>query len=216
MVPRVAVVGLSRHDSVGELRRASVATGHSRFPVYDEDLDDIVGIVHVKDSIAVPISRIPVTPVGELAQPALQVPESSTLEYLLGELQTKSRGMAVVVDEYGGTAGIVTIEDLLEEIFGDIEDEYDQETAPEPGSEEVEVLSGLLHRHEVEELVGFEWPEGRYETLGGFLVAQLGRFPEVGEVIRVGTTGFEVLAMDGHRVDQVRISRDADRARDQE
>jgi putative hemolysin len=124
--------------------------------------------------------------------------------------------MAVVVDEYGGTAGIVTIEDLLEEIFGDIEDEYDQETAPEPGSEEVEVLSGLLHRHEVEELVGFEWPEGRYETLGGFLVAQLGRFPEVGEVIRVGTTGFEVLAMDGHRVDQVRISRDADHARDQE
>jgi CBS domain containing-hemolysin-like protein len=216
MVPRVAVVGLSRHDSVGELRRASVATGHSRFPVYDEDLDDIVGIVHVKDSIAVPISRIPVTPVGELAQPALQVPESSTLEYLLGELQTKSRGMAVVVDEYGGTAGIVTIEDLLEEIFGDIEDEYDQETAPEPGSEEVEVLSGLLHRHEVEELVGFEWPEGRYETLGGFLVAHLGRFPEVGEVIRVGTTGFEVLAMDGHRVDQVRISRDADRPGDPE
>jgi CBS domain containing-hemolysin-like protein len=192
-----------------------VATGHSRFPVYDEDLDDIVGIVHVKDSIAVPIARIPVTPVGEIAQPALQVPESSTLEYLLGELQTKSRGMAVVVDEYGGTAGIVTIEDLLEEIFGDIEDEYDLETAPEPGSEEVEVLSGLLHRHEVEELVGFEWPEGRYETLGGFLVAHLGRFPEVGELIRVGTIGFQVLSMDGHRVDLVRIIRDADRARDQ-
>ena len=211
MVPRVSVVGLSRHDSVGELRRTSVSTGHSRFPVYGEDLDDIVGIVHVKDSIAVPDSRIPVTPVGEIAQPALQVPESSTLEYLLGELQTKGRGMAVVVDEYGGTAGIVTIEDLLEEIFGDIEDEYDVESAPGPGSEEVEVLSGLLHRHEVEELVGFEWPEGRYETLGGFLVAQLGRFPEVGEVIRVGDTGFEVLAMDGRRVGQVRLSRDTDR-----
>jgi CBS domain containing-hemolysin-like protein len=211
MVPRVSVVGLSRHDSVGELRRTSVSTGHSRFPVYGEDLDDIVGIVHVKDSIAVPDSRIPVTPVGDIAQPALQVPESSTLEYLLGELQTKGRGMAVVVDEYGGTAGIVTIEDLLEEIFGDIEDEYDVESAPGPGSEEAEVLSGLLHRHEVEELVGFEWPEGRYETLGGFLVAQLGRFPEVGEVIRVGDTGFEVLAMDGRRVGQVRLSRDADR-----
>ncbi|HEY4606392.1 MAG TPA: transporter associated domain-containing protein, partial [Acidimicrobiia bacterium] len=133
--------------------------------------------------------------------------ESSTLEYLLGELQKAGRGMAVVVDEYGGTAGIVTVEDLLEEIFGDIEDEYDQEPEPDAAVEELEVLSGLLHRHEVEELVGFEWPEGRYETLGGYLVATLGRFPEVSEVIRVGDTSFEVVAMDGHRVDQVRVKR---------
>jgi CBS domain containing-hemolysin-like protein len=210
MVPRVSVVGLSRHDSVGELRRASLATGHSRFPVYDEDLDDIVGIVHVKDSINLTDSRIPVTPVGEIAQPALLVPESSTLEYLLGELQAKGRGMAVVLDEYGGTAGIVTIEDLLEEIFGEIEDEYDPEPTIDTETEELEVLSGLLHRHEVDELIGFEWPEGRYETLAGFIVAQLGRFPEVGEVIRVGDTTFEVLSMDGRRIDQVRATRDTE------
>jgi CBS domain containing-hemolysin-like protein len=210
MVPRVSVVGLSRHDSVGELRRASLATGHSRFPVYDEDLDDIVGIVHVKDSINLTDSRIPVTPVGEIAQPALLVPESSTLEYLLGELQAKGRGMAVVLDEYGGTAGIVTIEDLLEEIFGEIEDEYDPEPTMDTETEELEVLSGLLHRHEVDELIGFEWPEGRYETLAGFIVAQLGRFPEVGEVIRVGDTTFEVLSMDGRRIDQVRATRDTE------
>jgi len=207
MVPRVSVVGLSRHESVAELRRTSAATGHSRFPVFDDGLDDIIGIVHVKDSISVPETRIPVTPVGEITKPALQVPESSTLEYLLGELQKAGRGMAVVVDEYGGTAGIVTVEDLLEEIFGDIEDEYDQEPEPDAAVEELEVLSGLLHRHEVEELVGFEWPEGRYETLGGYLVATLGRFPEVSEVIRVGDTSFEVVAMDGHRVDQVRVKR---------
>lgn len=210
MVPRVSVVGLSRHDSVGELRRASLATGHSRFPVYDEDLDDIVGIVHVKDSINLTDSRIPVTPVGEIAQPALLVPESSTLEYLLGELQAKGRGMAVVLDEYGGTAGIVTIEDLLEEIFGEIEDEYDPEPTLDTETEELEVLSGLLHRHEVDELIGFEWPEGRYETLAGFIVAQLGRFPEVGEVIRVGDITFEVLGMDGRRIDQVRATRDTE------
>ncbi len=210
MVPRVSVVGLSRHDSVGELRRASLATGHSRFPVYDEDLDDIVGIVHVKDSINLTDSRIPVTPVGEIAQPALLVPESSTLEYLLGELQAKGRGMAVVVDEYGGTAGIVTIEDLLEEIFGEIEDEYDPEPTLDTETEELEVLSGLLHRHEVEELIGFEWPEGRYETLAGFIVAQLGRFPEVGEMVKVGDTTFEVLGMDGRRIDQVRAIRDTE------
>ena len=207
MVPRVSVVGLSRHDSIAELRRTSAATGHSRFPVFDEDLDDIIGIVHVKDSIAVAEPRISVTPVAEIAQPALQVPESSSLEYLLSELQTAGRGMAVVVDEYGGTAGIVTIEDLLEEIFGEIEDEYDPETRTEADKEELEVLSGLLHRHEVEELVGFEWAEGRYETLGGFLVSRLGRFPQVGEVIRVGDSSFEVLSMDGHRVDQVRVTR---------
>ena len=207
MVPRVSVVGLSRHDSIAELRRTSAATGHSRFPVFDEGLDDIVGIVHVKDSITVPASRIPVTPVGEIAQAALQVPESSTLENLLSELQKAGRGMAIVVDEYGGTAGVVTIEDLLEEIFGDIEDEYDLEPEPDAGAEEIEVLSGLLHRHEVEEVVGFEWPEGRYETLGGFLVSRLGRFPRVGEVVRVGDTSFEILAMDGHRVEQVRVIR---------
>jgi CBS domain containing-hemolysin-like protein len=216
MVPRVSVVGLSRHDSIAELRRISVATGHSRFPVFDEGIDDIVGIVHVKDSITVPESRIPVTPVGEIVQPALQVPESSTLEYLLSELQRVGRGMAVVVDEYGGTAGIVTIEDLLEEIFGDIEDEYDPESMPDAGKEEIEILSGLLHRHEVEELIGLEWREGRYETLGGYLVAQLGRFPEIGESIRVGHLSFEVLVMDGHRVDQVRVTRDTDRDEESE
>ena len=210
MVPRVSVVGLSRHDSIAELRRTSAATGHSRFPVFDEGLDDIVGVIHVKDSISVPDSRIPVTPVGEISQPALQVPESSTLEYLLSELQKAGRGMAVVVDEYGGTAGVVTIEDLLEEIFGEIEDEYDVDIA-DTASEEIDVLSGLLHRHEVEELIGFEWPEGRYETLGGFLVSRLGRFPQIGELIRMGEVSFEVLAMDGHRVDQVRVRRESER-----
>lgn len=211
MVPRVSVVGLSRHDSIAELRRASAATGHSRFPVFDEDLDDIVGVVHVKDSFNVPESRVPVTPVGEISKAALQVPESSTLEYLLTRLQSEGQGMAVIVDEYGGTAGIVTIEDLLEEIFGEIEDEYDPETNAEEPSEEVEVLSGLLHRHEVEELIGFEWPEGRYETLGGFIVSSLGRFPAAGEMVRVGDVVFEVLSMDGRRVDQVRVTRDLPR-----
>lgn len=209
MLPRVSVVGLSRHDSIAELRRTSAATGHSRFPVFDEDLDDIVGVVHVKDSFNVPEARVPVTPVGEISKTVLQVPETSTLEYLLTRLQNEGQGMAVVVDEYGGTAGIVTIEDLLEEIFGEIEDEYDPATLPAEPTEEVEVLSGLLHRHEVEELIGYEWPEGRYETLGGFIVASLGRFPSPGEVIRVGDTVFEVVAMDGHRVDQVRVIREA-------
>jgi CBS domain containing-hemolysin-like protein len=206
MVPRISVEGISRHDSVAELRRRSAATGHSRFPVFGEDLDDILGVVHVKDSINVPVARIPVTPVSEITENALKVPESATLETLLTELRVSRRGMAVVIDEYGGTAGIITIEDLLEEIFGDISDEYDKEIPDVALAGDTEVISGLLHRHEVEELIGFEWPEGRYETLGGFLVARLGRFPAVGEKVRTGDVVFEIVSMDGHRVDQVRVT----------
>ncbi|MCI0424349.1 MAG: hemolysin family protein [Actinobacteria bacterium] len=211
MVPRVSVIGISRHDSVAELRKKSAATGHSRFPVYEEDLDDIVGVVHVKDSINVPTSRIPVTPVSEITEAALRVPDSATLENLLTELRTSRRGMAVVIDEYGGTAGIITIEDLLEEIFGEISDEYDTETVVAAPTGPAEVLSGLLHRHEVEELIGFEWPEGRYETLGGLIVAKLGRFPVPGDKVRIGDTTFEVRTMDSHRVDQVRVTRTGER-----
>lgn len=214
MIPRVNMVSINRHQPMSELRQMSRETGHSRFPVYGLDLDEIVGIVHVKDTIGIPESRRALTPVEEIAQPGLQVPASSRLEYLLGELQSKGRGMAVVIDEYGGTAGIITIEDLLEEIFGDIEDEYDEARTADLETEQLDVLPGLLHRHDVEERIGFEWPEGHYETLGGFLVATLGRFPRVGEVIAAGTFAFEILSMDGHRVDQVRVIRNLPREED--
>ena len=207
MIPRVNMVAINRHQPISELRQIARETGHSRFPIYGIDLDDIVGIVHVKDTLGIPSSRRALTPVEEIAEEGLRVPAASRLERLLTELQTQGRGMALVIDEYGGTAGIVTIEDLLEEIFGEIEDEYDTTGSSITEPEQVDVLSGLMHRHDVEERVGFEWPEGHYETLGGFLVATLGRFPEVGEVISSGDLVFEVIAMDGHRVDQVRVIR---------
>jgi CBS domain containing-hemolysin-like protein len=205
MVPRVNVVALSRDLSISELRQMSLDTGHSRFPVYGLDLDEVVGIAHVKDTIGVQASQRASTLLEEIAQPALRVPAAGTLEYLLTQLQQEGRGMAIVIDEYGGTAGIITIEDVLEEIFGEIEDEYDEALDLIVDPEGVDVLSGLLDRHGVEERIGFEWPEGHYETLGGFLVATVGRFPEVGEVIPLGGLAFEILEMDGHRVDQVRV-----------
>jgi CBS domain containing-hemolysin-like protein len=207
MIPRVNVVAVNRHQPISELRLMARETGHSRFPVYGLDLDEIVGIAHVKDTLGIPASGRALTTVEEITEPGLRVPAASRLEYLLAELQEKGRGMAVVIDEYGGTAGIITIEDLLEEIFGEIEDEYDQEAGEMLEPEQVDVLSGLLHRHDVEERVGFEWPEGHYETLGGFLVATLGRFPEPGDIIAVGDLAFEVVQMEGHRVDQVRVIR---------
>jgi putative hemolysin len=126
---------------------------------------------------------------------------------LLSDLQSQGSRLAVVVDEYGGTAGIVTVEDLFEEIFGEMADEHDIGSPPGSPDTEGEVLSGLLHRHEVEESIGFEWPEGRYETLGGFLVARLGRFPDAGEIVRVDRWGFEILTMDGHRIARVKVHR---------
>jgi CBS domain containing-hemolysin-like protein len=200
---------------VSELRRLARETGHSRFPVFGENLDDVVGIAHLKDTFRVKPERRPITPVAEIAGRALLVPDTRPLDQVLGDRQKQGRGLAVVVDEYGGTAGIVTVEDLLEEIFGEIEDEHDPEPNGEAQADGVDLLSGLLHRHEIEELIGFEWPEGRYETLGGLLVAQLGRFPRPGEVVKVGDGWeFEIVTVDGHRVDRVALrSRPVDRRR---
>ncbi|HEU4320538.1 MAG TPA: hemolysin family protein [Acidimicrobiia bacterium] len=215
MIPRVNVVAVNRHQPISELRQISRETGHSRFPVYGVDLDEIVGIVHVKDTLGITAAQRALTPVEEITEPGLRVPASSPLEQLLTGLQTEGRGMALVIDEYGGTAGIITVEDLLEEIFGEIEDEYDEVIEPSQSDRDVDVLSGLLSRHDVEERIGFEWPEGHFETLGGFLVATLGRFPTEGEVIPAGPVSFEVLKMDGHRVDEVRvIEKPVDEGRD--
>jgi CBS domain containing-hemolysin-like protein len=208
MVPRGAVTGLSGSDSISDLRRLSGETGYSRFPVYGADPDDVVGVVHVKDSLAVPAGERATSRVAGITQPVLAVPGTLSLMALLADLQRQGRGMAVVVDEHGGVSGIVTVEDLLEEIVGEIADEHDAEPPGDGSGEEAEGLSGLLHRHEVTELTGFAWPKGRYRTLGGFLVAALGRFPVPGEVIRAGGWSFQVTAMDGHRVDRVIVRRD--------
>jgi len=207
MVPRAGVTALGGRDSIADLRRLSRETGFSRFPVYGTDPDEILGIVHVKDSLAVPVAERAASPVAGITQPALAVPATLSLMALLADLQRQGRGMAVVIDEHGGFAGIATVEDLLEEIVGEIADEHDAEPGSDAARPEAEGLSGLLHRREVEELTGFAWPAGRYRTLGGFLVAALGRFPVPGEVVRAGDWTFEITAMDGHRVDRVVVRR---------
>ncbi len=206
MIPRVHVVALERHTPVSDMLTTAMSTGHSRFPVFDQDLDVIVGIAHVKDIPRIEDARRAATEIDEISRPALVVPESATLESVLTELQTTGRGMAIVVDEYGGTAGILTVEDLLEEIFGEIEDEHDPTTALASEFGDADLVSGLLHRHEVAELTGYEWPEGRYETLGGYVVAANGTIPSEGDVVTADNLAFEVVEMDGLRVAQVRIT----------
>lgn len=203
MVPRVSVHGLPAEASVSDLRRLSIETGHSRFPVYQNDLDTVVGIAYVKDTFAVPTERRDSVTVDTIASPAQVVPESMHLDTLLIELQRAGRTLAVVVDEYGGTAGIVTVEDIVEEILGEIQDEHDAALLPperQPG-----IVAGSLHRHEVEELTGFSWSEGSYETLNGFVTAELDRFPQPGDVIDEGMFRIEVIEVEDHIATRLRI-----------
>jgi magnesium and cobalt exporter, CNNM family len=204
MIPRVQVVGIPETASVGDVQALAIQSGHSRFPVYREDLDEILGVVHVKDTLRVPPMSRPGAPVTDYMRPALVIPETQPVDTVLFELRTRGSGLAIVTDEYGGTAGIVTSEDLLEEILGEIEDEYDRDETPTESSPDE--LSGLLHRHEVLELIGFEWPEGRYETLGGLVTALLGRHPQVGDVTEVDGWRLEVTGLDGFRVETVRLT----------
>ncbi len=204
MIPRVQIVGLPSTATVADLQQMSIESGHSRFPVYGNDLDAIEGVAHVKDSLRVEHSRRDTEPVTDHMRPALVIPESQPLDTVLFELRTKGSGLAIVTDEYGGTAGIVTSEDLLEEIIGEIRDEHDQDRLDTQGRPDE--LSGLLHRHEVLTEVGFAWPEGRYETLGGMITAHLERQPEVGDEVEVEGWRFLVVAVEGFRVDRVGIT----------
>ncbi len=204
LTPRVAVVGLPENASIEELRNVAFETGHSRFPVYADDLDHITGVAHVKDSYAIEPGRRRETRVSEITRPPLVVPETKDLASLLAEMRRERSQLVVVVDEFGGTAGILTLEDLLEEIVGEIEDEYDTTTTEESHSPEgISVLSGMLHPDELLEQTGFVLPEGDYETLGGFLLSLFDRIPNQGDQIEYDGWEFKVIAMDGHRIDQV-------------
>jgi CBS domain containing-hemolysin-like protein len=213
LVPRTAVESVAEQDTLDDLIRRALDTGHSRFPVTGRDIDDIVGMAHIKDIYRVPPAERATTPVASIVQDAIVVPESRNLGSMLLEMRKTRRQLAVVIDEYGGTAGIVTLEDLLEEIVGEIEDEYDAApttvplTSPPQG---VHVVSGMLHPDELEELTGFEMPEGDYETLAGFLLSLFERIPDQGDHISYGEWEFKIVAMDGKRVARVLIASPAE------
>ncbi len=207
LVPRTEVIGVPADATVGDLRRIARESGLSRFPVYGEDLDDIAGVVDVRDVFRIPCSQRDATPVTEIMTEALFVPESRELDDVYQDLKRSGSRLAVVVDEHGGTAGIITREDLLEEIVGDIADEYDDPigltVVRRSGSYELE---GSLHTDEVDELLGVEIPEGPYETLAGFLLERLGHIPSVGEATEWAGWRFTVAEMDGRRIARVRIA----------
>ena len=202
LVPRRSVESIGVDDVVSVLAARALATGHSRFPVVGADLDDVRGVVHVKDVYRVPYDERDAHPVASLMQPAFVVPETRDLTDLLADLQRVGTLLAVVVDEHGGTAGIITLEDILEEIVGEIDDEHDRPTqAPTRVERAGEwLLDGTLHGDEVYEACGFAVPEGHYETLAGFVLDRLGRIPDVGERFDHDGWRVEVVERDGHRI----------------
>lgn len=207
LVPRMAVTAVPRDATVADLSRLAVETGHSRFPVVGEGLDDVVGVAYAKDVLRLPVEERARTPVTTVARPPLFIPEGRDLESLLGEMRAEAIQMAVVADEYGGVAGIVTLEDLLEEIVGEIEDEHDPvspglTSALPPGTF---VLDGGLHPDEVRDITGLDVPEGPYETLAGFVLDRLGHLPEPGEQDVHEGWRLEVLEMDRRRIASVRV-----------
>ena len=207
LVPRTEIIGLAADDTVADLTARAVETGHSRFPVYDGDLDQIIGVGHVKDAFTVPYRRRSETPLSAVVTDALVVPETLDLSSLLALLQERATHLAVVVDEYGGTAGIITLEDVLEEVVGEIDDEHDRPAPPltrvqRPGEW---IVSGGLHPDEVFDLCGFEVPEGPYETLAGLVLHVLGRIPEEGDRIDEDGWVVEVASMERLRVASLRL-----------
>jgi CBS domain containing-hemolysin-like protein len=206
MTPRPDIVAIRGHATIDELRALFREQEYSRFPVYTENLDNILGFVFVKDLIQLPDDVDGRESIARLIRPATVVPETKRVPELLKEFQRRQVQVAVVVDEYGGTAGLVTIEDLLEEIVGEIRDEYDVETEPvvDEGSGSY-VFSAKVNIAEVTERLGVEIEPAGFETLGGYLLTHLGRVPAVGETFEVDDLIVEVLEAERRRIHKVRL-----------
>lgn len=218
MTPRVDVVALRATATVAELLDLARHTGRTRFPVYEETLDLVTGVAGVPDALGVPPDRRASTTVGAVAREPVYVPESLDLDGVLAALRAADADLAIVVDEYGGTDGVVTVEDLVEELVGEIADEFDPAAVPDvgpveltvPGGERTVLVDGVLRSDELVEQTGFRLPEGPYETLAGFLMARLGHIPVAGETVEESGYEFTVVEVDRHRIEQVRVLRPED------
>jgi len=206
MTPRTRIESVHRLDPAQAVLDLAGRTGFSRFPVIDEDRDDIVGVVHVKQAIGVPRQKRGEVPVAALAEDAVRVPETMRLDQLLGELRTRGFQLAIVVDEYGGTAGLVTLEDLVEELVGEVADEHDRARAGVIGDATEMTLPADLRPDEVREQTGVQIPDSDdYDTVAGFVLFTLGRIPEPGDELTLDDGAMlRVERMEGRRIARLR------------
>jgi magnesium and cobalt transporter len=206
MTPRPDIVALPATATVEEARRTFLESGHSRLPVYRGSVDEIVGVLHVRDLLKVERDDVGTT-AAHLAREPTFVPETRSVAALLPEMRLKTQ-LAVVLDEYGGTAGIVTLEDLVEEIVGEIRDEHDEEEKPLREERDGSwTINAATHVEELEELFGIELGERDFDTVGGLVVSQLGRVPHEGDRLQFQSILIDVLQMDGRRIREVRVQR---------
>lgn len=205
MVPRTEVDFLDAGMPVFLAARLVMDQPHSRYPVMRDSADDVIGFVHIRDILDPGLTERSIR-VGELARDVLFLPASKIVLATLNEMRRSRRHLAIVQDEYGGTAGIVTMEDLVEELVGEIEDEYDEARPAEvAGPLGESTVDGLLNLWDLHEATGLRVPDGPYETVAGFVVSRLGRLPVLGDTVEEAEGTFEVVALDGRRVARVRI-----------
>ncbi len=209
MVPRIDIVAVDVDTPLEEVVRLILEAGHSRIPVYEDTVDSILGLVYAKDLLVYLQPDRPRPSLREILRPAYFVPETKKADDLLREMQQQRIHMAIVVDEYGGTAGLVTVEDILEEIVGEIQDEYDsEEPSCEQIGEGVYVLDARMNLYDVNDTLETDLPTEPADTLGGLIYDVLGRVPVPGDSLQVGDWRMEVLTVSGRRIGKVRMTRE--------
>lgn len=207
MVPRPDVVAVALHTPVHEVVSLAQDAGHSRIPVFEESIDQVRGIVYAKDLLRYVNDDVSTASLADLMRPAMFVPESKRVDDLLKDLQRSRVHLAIVVDEYGGTAGLVTIEDIIEEIVGEIQDEYDRELPQfEYGSDGVITVDGGMNVDELSDLLGVPLPETESDTIGGLVARVLGHIPEPGEQVTTGPISIQVERVERRRVRTLQIT----------
>jgi CBS domain containing-hemolysin-like protein len=208
MVPRTEMVAVAADTPGSALLRLVRDAGYSRYPVYEGSLDQVIGILHVRDLLdAVLENRLERVTARDLAREALFVPDSLPVDELLHRMREQGTTIAVVLDEFGGTAGLVTLENVLERLVGSLRDEFEREREPEvqPLPDGSTLISGLTLISDVNEMFGLDLDDREYDTIGGYIFGTLGRLPKPGDVVPVTGYDLRVERMDGRRVDRVRV-----------
>ncbi|MBM4293551.1 MAG: HlyC/CorC family transporter [Deltaproteobacteria bacterium] len=206
MVPRLEMSGVERHTPLDQIIAAVLETGHSRFPVFEGDIDHIVGVLLAKDLLVFWRQPPETWDLGRVLRPAYFIPESKKISDLLRDLVERKTPIAIVIDEYGGTAGLITLEDILEEIVGEIYDEYDRmEPRLLPQEDGAVLVDARLDVEELMDHFGLPRPEGKFESVGGLLMHFLGHVPRVNDKVMVENLELTVTAADERRAKQVRV-----------
>ena len=219
MTPRQKIIAVEHTQTVEQALKTAVDNNFSRYPVYEEDLDNIIGLVHIKDLIAV-YMKDPKSPIADIVDKAIVTHPTKDVSELLQRMQREKIHMAVVVDEYGQTEGIVTMEDILEEIVGNILDEHDEEQPEEiqKKSEDEYLVDGGAALEDLEDQLGIEFPDEDFETVNGFLLYELGRLPEAGEKFNIAYQGYEFTPekIEDNRIMTVRIKKSKNNSQEEE